>query len=981
MKLTSIKAHGFKSFADKIEITIDNGITGIVGPNGSGKSNVVDAVKWVLGENSLKELRGGDTSTDVIFNGSKTRPQSSRAWVSLTFDNSDHFLATDLETVEIKREVYKTGENEYFINNAKVRKKDITDLFLDTGATSNSFSIISQGKIIEVLKGKSTDRRQIIEEAAGVLKYKKRKEETLRKLDSAQNNLDKVNLVIDELSVNLEPLRIQSEDARKYLEYKEELKGIEVSLIASDIKNISNTSDIDKNKLNKLNEELLNMDNSNSIDTTKIEELKTRNIKIDEEINRLSDEVINLTKELSELETQKQVISERKKYEVSDIKLENNILLLKDEELKYQKDLSLLDEELSTNNNTYEKEQDKYNKLQEEYRLTNIKKNTLLTELNNRSRLEIGLKNKIDAINDQIDNDTKLPYAVKSVLNNPRLQGIHDVLSKIIDTEEKYVLALEIALGANANVIITDDELSATKAIEYLKDNKLGRATFFPISIIKSRYIDDETIKTCKSVAGFIDVASNLVSYNPLYKGIIENQLGNTLIVNNIDTMNKLGKLLNYRYRIITLDGELLHTGGALTGGINKKSNGLLNTKFELDKLNKELDITIREEKNLEQDINNTDSELKILESNIVNQNILVTNINEKINIIKNNINSVREKLMRIQKEINGTNNLLNKTDDDELDNVLNEYLKVSTNRDLTTNKLNNLKMVKNDLMNEINELESINRAKNSEYNKKLNEIKNLEINISKMDIKLDSLLTRLSEEYEMTYEKANEEYSLDMDEVVARSKVNGLKRSIKDLGDVNVGSISEYERINERYTFLVEQKNDLCGAIDDLLKIINDLDETMKNKFSETFDKVNVEFSNIFKKLFKGGEATLKLTDPTDMLITGIDIIACPPGKNLKSINALSGGEMTLTAIALLFSILKIKTVPFCILDEVEAALDEANVDQFGTYIKEYENNSQFIVITHKKRTMEYANTLYGITMQESGVSKLVSVRLENIE
>ena len=613
--------------------------------------------------------------------------------------------------------------------------------------------------------------------------------------------------------------------------------------------------------------------------------------------------------------------------------------------------------------------------------MTNIKKNTLLTELNNRSRLEIGLKNKIDAINDQIDNDTKLPYAVKSVLNNPRLQGIHDVLSKIIDTEEKYVLALEIALGANANVIITDDELSATKAIEYLKDNKLGRATFFPISIIKSRYIDDETIKTCKSVAGFIDVASNLVSYNPLYKGIIENQLGNTLIVNNIDTMNKLGKLLNYRYRIITLDGELLHTGGALTGGINKKSNGLLNTKFELDKLNKELDITIREEKNLEQDINNTDSELKILESNIVNQNILVTNINEKINIIKNNINSVREKLMRIQKEINGTNNLLNKTDDDELDNVLNEYLKVSTNRDLTTNKLNNLKMVKNDLMNEINELESINRAKNSEYNKKLNEIKNLEINISKMDIKLDSLLTRLSEEYEMTYEKANEEYSLDMDEVVARSKVNGLKRSIKDLGDVNVGSISEYERINERYTFLFEQKNDLCGAIDDLLKIINDLDETMKNKFSETFDKVNVEFSNIFKKLFKGGEATLKLTDPTDMLITGIDIIACPPGKNLKSINALSGGEMTLTAIALLFSILKIKTVPFCILDEVEAALDEANVDQFGTYIKEYENNSQFIVITHKKRTMEYANTLYGITMQESGVSKLVSVRLENIE
>lgn len=980
MKLLSIKAHGFKSFADKIEINVGDGITGIVGPNGSGKSNVVDAVKWVLGETSLKEIRGGDSMSDVIFSGSDSRSPLSRAWVSLTFDNSDHYLQSPFDEIEIKREVYKTGENEYYINNAKVRKKDITDLFLDSGANADSFSIISQGKIMEILKGKSSDRRQIIEEAAGVLKYKKRKEETMRKLDNTNNNLDKVNLVINELEVNLEPLRIQSEVATKYLEYKEELEGIEIALMASDIKVINDNYSKEKETVSKLKEELLDMDSVSNVDNSKIEKLKSKYSKLEEEISTKNDLIIKLNEEIAKLETRKQVISERKKYEVEDQKLENNILALKNSQVEIKKEIKVLESEIKSLDKKRIDQENSLESIREEYRVNTVKKNTLQTELSNKNREEVNISNKLEVLKENIENDSKLPYAVKSVLNNPRLSGIHDVLVKVIDTEEKYAKAVEVALGANQNVIIVDHEKAATNAINYLKDNKLGRATFFPISIIKSRYVDDNVLKDCKSVAGFIDVASNLVTYNPLYQNIIENQLGNTLIVNNIDTMNILGKKLNYKYRIITLDGELLHTGGAMSGGINKASNGIINSKFEFDKLTKDLDRVVNEIKLIEEHVNEVDSDIKILEDKIFNYQGELVTLKESVSRKNIEIDALNKKLEDVTLEINGTSNVLNNETDKELDSVLEEFLKVTTKKEEELILLNDLKTNRNDLNNEITELDLLNKKNNSEYNKKNNELKEAEINIGKMDVKLDNLLNRLNEEYQITYEKALSDYSLDMDENVARTKVNHLKRDIRDLGDVNVGSISEFERVNTRYTFLVDQRTDLENAINNLLEIITDLDSTMEIKFKETFELVNNEFGNVFKKLFKGGNAELILTDPSDLLTTGVDISALPPGKSLKSINTLSGGEMTLTAIALLFSILNIRTVPFCILDEVEAALDEANVDQFGTYIKEYENNSQFVVITHKKRTMEYANTLYGITMQESGVSKLVSVRLENI-
>ena len=981
MKLIMIKAHGFKSFADKIEINVDDKITGIVGPNGSGKSNVVDAVRWVLGESSLKEIRGGEKLTDCIFNGSTSRSASTRAWVSLTFDNSDHYLASDYNEIEIKREVYKTGENEYYINNTKVRKKDITDLFLDSGTNANSFSIISQGKISEILKGKPSDRRVLIEEAASVLKYKKRKEETTRKMDATNDNLEKVNLVINELEVNVEPLRKQAEDAKKYLDLKNELEGIEISLIASDIKNINTTYKSDKERLKSLNEEILSMDNTSSVDNSKLESMKLKSLKLDEEISSLSDELIKINDLLANLETKKQVMSERRKYEVEDQKLESNILILKEREIELKKDISVLENEIESSKKKSEEDDKKLKSLIEEEKNEQTKKSTLISELDKKSRELVNVRSKIEVLNDQIENDASLPFAVKSVINNPRLEGIHDVLAKLIDTNEEYIKAIETALGANQNVIVVDRDIDAKNAINYLKENKLGRATFFPISIIKPRGVDEESMRIAASLPGFVGVASSLVTFDPLYSSIIENQLGNVLVVKNMDVMNKLGSLVHYRYRIITLDGEILHSGGSISGGsIKNNSSGRLNAKAEVEHKLEEERILVNEIKLLEEHINDIDLHFNLLEENT---RVLMRNVSGDKEILNQKIlslNELKNNLDNLLSELNGTKNVLAGAVNNELDNIMSSILETSTKKEILVRDLNDKKNIKNDLSSEITELDNINRKANSLYNQKLNEIKNLEVNIGKMDIKLDTLLNRLASEYNLTYEKARDTYFLEMDAEVARNKVNHLKRDIKDLGDVNVGAIEEFDRVNTRYTFLSKQKEDLESALNDLTEILLDLDKTMEEKFISTFNEVNQEFARVFNQLFKGGKAELILTEPENILETGVDIVALPPGKSVKSINALSGGEMTLTAIALLFSILNIRTVPFCILDEVEAALDEANVDTFGQYLKNYGSASQFIVITHKKKTMEYADTLYGITMQESGVSKLVSVKLSDV-
>ena len=976
MKLLRISIHGFKSFADKVTIDIKDGITAIVGPNGSGKSNIVDAIKWVLGEQSLKDIRGNNSS-DFIFNGSKSRSPLTRAWVSLTFDNSDHYLKSDLTEIEIKRVVYSTGENEYYINNSTCRLKDITNLFLDSGTNVNSLSIISQGKIGEIIDGKPEDKRVILEEAAGVLMYKKRKEDALRKLDKTNDNIEKINLIIDELSVNLEPLKEQASTAHKYLDYKKDLESTEIALLAIDITDINDSYKKHKEELDKLSNDLMVNENNNLVDGAKIDSLKVQVLKIEEEISKKSDELFKITKQLSNLASEKQIMIEREKYEVDDAKLQANIINLKENKLKITNDLETLKEEIELKKNNLSLLDKKYNELVTEYKNENIKKNLLLSDLGKLNKDEMYLKSQIEILENSTLNDSKLPYAVKSILNNHRLKGIHDILGKLIDTEEKYSLAIDTALGFTANVIVTDNEVSAKEAVYYLRQNNLGRATFYPLNVIKAKRVDDISLKKLEVVPCFIGIASDLCKFDPKYRNVVLNALGNVIVVDNLTNATNVAKIINHMYKIVTLEGDIINAGGSITGGTNKSVTSMMSQKFELENKIKLLNSKVNEIKLKEEEINAHDKDVTILERKVFDANNELNSAKDYLLRKNNEVESLNNNLISVNNEINGNEGLLNNDISSKLQDILDEYYKVNGEKEKLELSINELKLNKNDLQSEVNELELASRKQNSEYNKMMNDVRTLEVTISKEENKLDNYLVRLSEEYGMTYDKAKE-YNLDMNITDARIKVNNLKRDIKALGEVNTGAISEFDRINTRYEFLTKQKDDLTGSINDLLEIINELDETMKDRLTTTFNALNNEFCKVFKKLFRGGEGKLVLLDENNILTSGLEIKACPPGKEIKSLKTLSGGEASMTALALLFATLNIRTVPFCILDEAEAALDEANVDIFGNYLKEYNNKTQFIVITHKKRTMEYASCLYGITMQESGVSKLVSVKLD---
>ncbi len=980
MKLVSIKSHGFKSFADKIEINIREGITGIVGPNGSGKSNIVDAIKWVLGEQSIKTLRGTNNMTDVIFQGSNSRKPMTRAWVSLTFDNEDHYLNSDFKEIEIKRVVYSTGDNEYFINNAKVRLKDITDLFLDSGSSTNSFNIISQGKISEVLSGKKEDRRAIIEEAAGILKYKKHKEETLRKIEKANDNIEKVDLIIKEIESTILPLKQERDDAIKYKKIKQDADELDITLTTIDIKEIESKTRVLKDEINKLNDELILLDNTNTKDSTEIEKLKLENSKLDKSINDLSEELINLNKEISEKEALKQVTIERKKYEVDDIKIQDNIVLLKEKKLSIESNIKVAKEEINSIKEDLENIKNKELNINNDYKKMYLDRNNTLNKLKEANLKEEQLKNKINILENNLNNNYNIPSSVRNILNNNTIEGIHNIVGNIIECEVIYKDALSIALGANTNTVIVENELAAKEAIKYLKNNKLGRATFFPLNVIKPRFVEEYILEKCKNTKGFIDTFDNLVETNAIYKNIIKNLLGNVLVVDKIDTMNTLGKIINYSYRIVTLDGEILHTGGAITGGFNKINNSIILDKYELENSKGELEYTIKKQADLNENLKKQEEELDIINETIKNINNTKNDVNNKLEVKSKYLNNLEKQLQDVLNEIEGNNNMLSNSIDNELDNILNKYYELNSKKEILNNNLSKLKTDRNEILSRIDEIENKNKSQNSNYNKMTNELKNKEIELSKLEINLDNNLLKLNEEYNMTYDNARKNYDLSIDIKSSKAKLNTLKSELSLLTNINLGSIAEYDRLNERFEYLTSQKLDLVNSINNLMEVIDDLDKTMILKFKETFDKVNIEFNKVFKKLFKGGHGEIKLTEPEDILNTGVDIIASPPGKSLKTINLLSGGEKTLTAIALLFAILNIRYVPFCILDEVEAALDEANVDMFGNYINEYKNKTEFIIITHKKRTMEYVDTLYGITMQESGVSKLVSVKLDDI-
>ena len=977
MYLKNIRAYGFKSFADKIDLEIKKGITAIVGPNGSGKSNIVDAVRWVLGEQSVKSLRGADTMSDVIFSGSKTRAAQTRAYVALVFDNSDRYLNSDFTEIEIKRVIYNTGENEYFLNNSKVRLKDITDLFLDTGAGNDSFNIISQGSVADIISSKPEARRTIFEDAAGVLKYKKRKEVSLKKLEKTKENISKIKLVIEELEKSVKPLKKQSEVAKKYLKLKDELKNIEIALIANDVSKINIDYKKVKAEVESLEKELTKTTSNDAEDSSKLEKLKLENLKLDEEITKKNNEFLDLTENLASLEAEKLVTMERKKYNAEKNNLEEAMIKLKEEELALKKELATEKLKLDDIINDIKEKSIEKDKSDNDLIMEKVKKNSLTSKMNDLAKAILVLENKIEILKDNINNHSKLPNAVRSVLNNMRLRGVHNTIGNLIETEGMFEEAISTSLGGASNFLVVDDEASSKECIEFLKENRLGRATFFPLNIIKPREIPASELSKIKDIPGLIDIASNLIKYDKEYENIMKNQLGNVLVVNNIDSLNKIGKILDYRYKIVSLDGEVLYVGGSITGGASK-SNNSLNEKLELNELEEKLELTKIELENSNEEYKKFNENFNILEqkNNELSKNLI--NLNEILNTRTNKVRLVEDNLAKKELEIKGNEEIGTNKLDQKLVNILEEANNVSSKKDMVNIELTKLKKQKSDLSLIINEIEAKNHKANAEYNRVQNALKEKEITLGKYDVKLDNLLLNLSENYSITFEYACANYELDLEEDIARTKVDTLRKEISSLGEVNTGSIAEFERVNERYEFLLKQSNDLEDSSLELNNIITEMDKIMTEKFKLTFEAISKEFNHVFRALFKGGRGTLRLTDPDDLLNTGIEIEAEPPGKKLNSIGLLSGGEKTLTAIAVLFAILNVKPSPFCILDEVEAALDEANVDTFGKYLQERKNMSQFILITHKKRTMEYADVLYGITMQESGVSKIVSVDLE---
>ncbi len=1185
MFLKSVEMIGFKSFADKIYLDFNPGITAIVGPNGSGKSNISDAIRWVMGEQSIKTLRGSRME-DVIFAGSEKRKPQGFAEVSLTLDNSERIISLDFDEITVTRRVYRSGEGEYFINKAPCRLKDIHELFMDTGLGREGYSIIGQGKIDEILSNKSEDRREIFEEAAGITKYKYRKNEAERKLEKTNDNLLRVRDIMTELEGQLEPLRIQSEKAKKYLGFREELKTAEVNVSvtlidklkkeiekvdgdlkavlesintltneADDIENVTKemyeqiaefeerleacrenqkanaeetneknnqinllNSDIKHcqenierimleiqksergieqldalvneyvNTIEKLKNDSIEIENKkisaekefnekNSIfesDNENIEELKSIIIEKSSEINTLKSKIANYSILIDNFKSG----YEKAKAELDTKKDDFESLSSKNKQLKGK--LTELEQTLDIAKKNVEKTEDEYKQISDATRYLSSRKNAILAELSQ--------KTSRHGVLEDMENDFEgYNRSVKSVMmaykhGNIKNAKIHGPLSALISTEQKYVIAIETALASVSQNIVTDNEQDAKAAIEYLKENKLGRATFMPISTIKARIAD---VSMAQSMKGYIAIAEELVSYDDIYEKIVKNTLGTTVVVDNIDNAIAMAKKCNHRFKIVTLEGDVMQAGGAMSGGSNKNNSGFLSRASEIELLKTEIakleetlkEINVETEKNA--------IEFSKLEEKLVEERNTVSSINTKYITLKadfehseryfSDFNKEREQLIdemsTIEERINEINNDIEKSNNEiimlekdisnlkaEIDSKQNEteslaenvheiqelLIKISIDKnavlkdiEIQQERLDGVrkeqraifeeKCEKQQAITEISDkitetkakiqecqtkLEEISKnsvetdreleeladkrretdLKTKDYQKRVKEINEQLFGLGQQKVKIESLKTKAEADLDGIFEHLWDEYELTYTEAVklkgdvevnikeTKRLISELKGKIKALGNVNVDAIEEYKDVKERFEFLTSQTEDLEKAKAELEKIIDDMLKIMEKQFSEQFSIISRNFNSVFKELFGGGQANLSLANPSDLLGSGIEIEAQPPGKKLQSLTLLSGGERAFTAIALLFAILKVKPTSFCILDEIEAALDDVNVYRYADYLKKYCKKTQFIVVTHRRGTMEAANILYGVTMQEGGISKLLSLNIDEV-
>lgn len=1181
MYLKGLELQGFKSFANKTDLEFKPGITAVIGPNGSGKSNISDSIRWVLGEQSMKQLRGSKTE-DIIFSGTQSRKSLGFAEVSISFDNSDNSLPIEYNEVVITRRVYRTGESGYFINKNECRLKDILELFMDTGIGKDGYSVIGQGKIDEILSQKSDDRRRIFEEAAGIVKYRTRKEETERKLEQTKVNLIRINDILSEIEMNLGPLEEQSKKAKQFLNLREQLKTIEIGLFIYKINEAKQK--LQKNDENKkifYDQSIEEEQTLGNLQAQK-ETLKTQIENIIAEIERVQDLAANSQNEIEKINSNISVSKERilnnehninrleqeilkSKSNIEDLtaekeeRLEKGADLTKNKE-KYEKELQeKLDElkditdklskvELVNEENKREIEHltdEKYEILNEisinETNQSNAENNlktftksldSIISELDNNriaqndiksafNKAESERKQLIDKLNsikeEKADFDKKLSKyqetikdledefrtknsklnflietekekegyarAVKTILTESEKsasfgKGLLGVLGDLISTDDKYQIAIEMALGNAMQNLVTEDESDAKRLIEYLRQNDIGRASFFPINAIHGKKYDG----TINKNEGFIAIASDIVKVEKKYEQIILNLLGRTVIAKDMDSAIKLARDNKYSFRIVTLEGDIINPQGSITGGSVKKSVGnLLGRKTQIEKIQKEIEklqqrieVQVTEKENFEEfnrdiigrlesktnelatfdiefaknqeRVNSINTKILELESNrdkikqtIEDTKISIDKFKEEKKALESKIEVISEKTSVLTEKVNEFNKT-NKSEQDYIDNLNQDItnLKISVTsfdesnlsiKEMIERIQNDIQKENNNINNSTEQIEKLTHN-NEELNKiiidfrkniddikvqvegsseKLVELKesrdskNKEVTKIEKDIesqfetiqkvkseliKIDSksenikqnitdLTNDLWNEYELTPNNAGE-YEEITSPSQTEKQVNKLHTEIKELGDVNVGSIEDYTKTLTRFEEMNEQRLDLETTIAKLHSVIIDMTNTMKKQFTEKFILINKYFSEVFSELFGGGKAEVFLTDEDDVLKSGIEIKAEPPGKKLQNLQLLSGGEKSLTAIALLFAILKINPAPFCILDEIDAALDDANVYRFADYLKKFAKNTQFLVITHRKGTMEAAESIYGVTMEENGISKLLSINLK---
>ena len=1181
MYLKRLELQGFKSFADKTILELMPGITTVIGPNGSGKSNISDAIRWVLGEQSMKSLRG-TKSLDIIFAGTQNRKSLGFAEASLVFDNSDGALPIEYTEVTVTRKIYRSGETGYYINKVPCRLKDVLELFMDTGIGKDGYSIIGQGKIDEILSNKSEDRRHIFEEAAGIVKYRTRKQESEKKLEHTKLNLLRINDILAEIEGNLEPLQMQADKAKKYLNLREELKNIEIGLfvyniekykqdlekvvqdieimqsqcndeegrlervkilkeelkssideITETIENMSNIGFESQKQIEQLNSDInvakTRIANNNENNDRYLKEIEEQNVKIQElkdeieqkeakkdnlkqnkekfekELNEKQAELDKLTEKLSskelEIEGYKHTVEENtdKKYELqSEINAQNiNYQNFEKRQAQIKQEMQSTISELDGTRLNKEDIAKQFNEIEN-------KKNKAQNSLNEVAKQREEANQKIKSFESNINilssemriKESRLKFlietekekegyikSVKSLLkdceNIKELgKGMNGVLANIIEVPDDLQTAIEMCLGASLQNIVTETETDAKRLVEHLRKNNLGRASFLPISSVRGKKLD----KIKGNESGVVGIASDLVKYNKKYEQIILNLLGRTVIVDNMDTAIKVAKQNGYTFRIVTKEGDLINPSGAITGGsVAKKTVNILGRGKEIEKLEKEIkDLKQKIEKlendkqNYEESIEgilelsaNLEKELQEIDITYATEKQKVISINENIEKLEKRLNRLKEEQANLEKQkeeaVSTKGDLqveINKIveQNEELSKIITEFaelnkddqkyiddlnfditnLKISVssfdeseasiqeiqeriNQELENahtsieNKNTQIEQIKKDneeleksIQETLQKIEEVKESVNSSSSKieelkkeraqkseklskqedeitvKFKVIEDLKGQLVKLDVKktkieedINGIINKMWEEYELTPNNA-EQYQKPENVALTQRRVNNLRTEIRELGSVNVDSIEEYKNLKDRYDFMSEQRLDLENTMSKLRKVISDMTQIMKEQFKEKFKVINKNFGEVFAELFGGGKAELTLEDEENILECGIEITVQPPGKKLQNMMLLSGGEKAFTAIALLFAILKINPAPFCVLDEIEAALDDVNVFRYADYLKKFTDHTQFLVITHRKGTMEVADTVYGVTMEESGISKLLSMKLK---